>query len=66
MIRLSNHQVQDESQGFRNDNKVEKHMIVDRFSICDENTTDAAENENNIASTNASFISFGDPRENIP
>ena len=41
-------------------------LIVDRFSICDENTTDAAENENNIASTNASFISFGDPRENIP
>ena len=41
-------------------------MIVDRFSICNDNTTDAAESENNLASTNLSFILFGDPRENIP
>ena len=41
-------------------------MTVDRFSICDDNTTDGAESENNIASTNPSFISFVDPRENIP
>ena len=38
-------------------------MIVDKFAICDENTTDAAESENNIDS---SFIWFDDPRENIP
>ena len=38
-------------------------MIVDKFAICDENTTDAAESENNIDS---SFISFDDPGENIP
>ena len=41
-------------------------MIVDWFSICDDNTTAEAERENNIASTNSSFISFVDPRENIP
>ena len=41
-------------------------MIVDRFSNCDENTTDGAESGNNIASTSPSFILFVDPRENIP
>ena len=41
-------------------------MIVDRFAICDDNTTDVAESENNIASTNPSFASFGDSTESIP
>ena len=49
----------------RQQNQEAPGMIVDRFSICDENT-DAAESENNIASTNASFILFVDPCENIP
>ena len=50
----------------RQQNREASDMIVDRFAICDENTTDAAESENNIVSTNPSFISFGDLRENIP
>lgn len=50
----------------RQQNREACDMSVDRFSICDENTTDGAESENNIASTSPSFISFVDPRENIP
>lgn len=50
----------------RQQNREARDMIVDRFSICVENTTDGAESENKIASTSPSFISFVDPRENIP
>ena len=35
----------------RQQNREARDMIVDRFSICDENTTDGAESGNNIAST---------------
>ena len=49
----------------RQQNREAPDMIVARFSICDDNTTDGAESENNIASTNPSFISFVD-RGNIP